>query len=152
MEIPLRIPIKPYLKKYIEVSFGERIVLSEKTWLGIIVLNLLKKKSFKNNYEDRFIIHKENLNVYISMDKMYRNGCFLTNTQIFYINSAIDDFFKKEIIRQCLINEKIYQINFKTSIYNFLEAHDITEEELNYETIKRYFNRNYKKLEKRMIF
>ena len=153
MEVSINIPFKPYLKKYIQIQFGEKIYLSERNWLGILILNILKRKSFKNNYDFKALdpTIKDSLTVITHEDKSYRYGCVLLPTQIYYLNSAIDDFFKRELIKQALVNQNNYGIDFKTTINNFLEAHDITEDDLNYQSIRKYFNRNHRKFKSRMI-
>jgi len=154
MEITIEIPIKSYLKKYIEVSFGENIKLSERTWIGIIIYNVIKRKTFKNNYDYKPVSEDINAQMQfkISSDTSYRYGCILLPTQIYYINSALDGLFKGEIVKQALINQNNYGIDFKTSILTILDAYDITEDELNYESIRKYFNRNYQKYKNRLIF
>ena len=152
MKIDIEIPVKSYLKKFITISFGEEIKLSERNWLGIIIFNIVKRKTFQNYYDSKM---NENLDasfsVKISLDKSYRYGCLLLPTQIHYINLAIDNFFKSELIKQALINQSAYQIDFKTSIINILDAYDITEDELEYDSVRKHFNRNYKKYKNRLF-
>lgn len=154
MEITIEIPVKSYLKKYIEASFGGNIKLSERTWIGIIIYNVIKRKTFKNNYDYKPIGKDINAKMQfkISSDKSYRYGCVLLPTQIYYINLALDNLFKGEIVKQALINQSNYNIDFKTSILTILDAYDITEDELNYQSIRKYFNRNYQKYKNRLIF
>lgn len=153
MEITLKIPTKSYLRKYVAASFGDNIKLSERNWLGIIILNIVKRKTFHNNYDFKDIDGKYpiELPVKMSVAQSSRHGCVLLPTQIYYINLALDNFFKSEIIKQALINHSAYGIDFKVSIQNMLDAYDITDEELDYQTIRKYFNRNYKKYENRII-
>lgn len=152
MNISLEIPIKSYLKKYLEVSFGKEIKLTERSWLGLLVLNLLKRQNFKNkNYEYSPKNYNDSLILTMHLDKMYRHGSVVNEVHVHYFNKAIAHIMRDELIKQALINERIYGINFKTSILNVLDAYDITEEELNYENIRKHFNRHYKTIEKRLI-
>lgn len=154
MQVTIKIPTKSYLRKFIEVTFGSDLKLTERNWIGVLVLNILKRKTFKNSnydykkynftYDDEIIFHAH-------LDKTYRYGCVLLEPQKFYINKSIDGIFKDEIIKQALINQSSYSIDFKTSILNILDAYDITEDELSYETLRKHYNRNYLKFKKRLI-
>ncbi len=154
MEVTIEIPTKSYLRKFIAVGFGSDIKLTERNWIGVLVLNILKRKTFKNpsyDYKRYNFTYNDSLTFKVHLDKTYRYGCVLLDPQKYYINRSIDGIFKDEIIKQGLINQSAYNIDFKTSILNILEAYDITEEELNYETIRKHYNRNYKKFQNRMI-
>lgn len=155
MNITLQIPTKSYLKKYLEVSFGKDIKLTERNWLGVMVLNILKRKTFKNpSYDFKKYNYTYNAEITVSLHigQAYRNGSVLLEPQKYFLNRSIDQIFKEELIKQALINQSNYNIDFKTSILNILEAYDIADDELDYQTIRKYFNRNYKRFQNRMIF
>lgn len=155
MQASITIPTKSYIKKYLEISFGSNIKLTERNWLGVIILNVLKRKTFKNpNYDFKKYNYSYDgeITFQIDIDKIYRNGAFILNAQKYYINKSIDQIFKDELVKQALINHKNFEIDFKTSILSILEAYDITEDELNYETLRKYFDRNKNRFENRMIF
>lgn len=147
MEIIIELPTKSYLRKYVEKSFPGDLKLTERSWLGVLVLNVLKRKTFKdpnyifhgttNNFDDSLLLK-------VDLDKSSRYGCILMQKQIVYINRCIDQIFKAEVIKMALINQYNYEIDRKTSIINVLDAYDITEEELNYQTIRKEFNRKHK--------
>lgn len=155
MNITLQIPTKSYLKKYLEVSFGKDIKLTERNWLGVMVLNILKRKTFKNpSYDFKKYNYTYDVEITVSLHigQAYRNGSVLLEPQKYFLNRSIDQIFKEELIKQALINQSNYNIDFKTSILNILEAYDIADDELDYQTIRKYFNRNYKRFQNRMIF
>ena len=154
MEVTLQIPTKSYIKKYIAVMYGDNFKLSHTTAFGIIVLNILKRKTYKNpNYDYKKL--KQNFDASITcrahLDKAYRYGIVLLEPQKYHLFRAVDEMMKYELVKQALINQSNYGIDFKTSILNILEAYDITEDELDYQSIRKYFNRNYKKFQNRMI-
>lgn len=134
--------------------YGDNFKLSHTTAFGIIVLNILKRKTYKNpNYDYKKL--KQNFDASITcrvhLDKAYRYGIVLLEPQKYHLFRAVDEMMKYELVKQALINQSNYGIDFKTSILNILEAYDITEDELDYQSIRKYFNRNYKKFQNRMI-
>lgn len=154
MEVIIEIPTKSYLRKFMEVNFGSDVKLTERNWIGVLVLNILKRKTFKNpnyDYKKYNFTYDDSLKFRAHLDKTYRYGCILLEPQKFYINRSIEGIFKDEIIKQALINQSAYKIDFKTSILTILDAYDITEEELSYETLRKHYNRNHIKFKNRLI-
>ena len=50
----------------------------------------------------------------------------------------------------CIFNKERYGIEYQTTILNFLDFYDITEEELSYDSLRKDFNRNKKKIALRL--
>ena len=133
--IPLKIPVKPHIKAYLEFHYSEEYTLSLNDILGMILFHLLKKQSgiYKNkpsiqkalnNFTDEFEVHISQHNYFhLTINE-------LTPKTIIDFNNLIDrliDFNFQSSIK-CRMDEKPrYK---KDAIHDFMEDNGITEESL----------------------
>jgi hypothetical protein len=149
MTVTLSISCPTYIRKYVETSFGKDYELSQTDWLGIFIYSLLQKKSHPTYHyksQRKTVDYDDKLRLKFSMSMAEKNGFFLIGSDEKKIIKCIDDIFRKTIYRQALINNDNYNIDFQTTILNCLEAYDITEDDLPYETLRKDFNRVKKEL------
>lgn len=150
----LQIPVPAYLKKILDIKFGDNYNVTCKNLFGMAVINSLKKKREKDyeisrkklsgNY--RFKESSEYFSVNISIDTANRKGFAHNLDTALRIAKAVDREIREELYCNCIFNKEKYGIEYQTTILNFLELYDITEEELSYESLRKDFNRNKKKI------
>ena len=149
MKVVLHVPCPPYIRKFVEASFGENIEINQTNWLGIFIYSLLQKKSHPTyhyagqkkaaGYDDRLVFS-------FSVHQANKNGYFIINSDEAKIIRHIDDVFRRSVYAQALINKESFGLEFKSTITSILDSYNITENELQYETLKKDFDRVKKSL------
>lgn len=151
--LQLSVPI--YLKKILDIKYGDSFVAKENTLFGMTVLNTLKRKSehdyvFKRNqYSDgnyRFKNSTEAYFINVSVDRVRRRGFTFDARRCFQIVKAVDKSIREDLYQNAIINKEHYGIEYQTTLLNFLDLYDITEEELSYESLRKDFNRNRRRI------
>ncbi len=144
MKVFIHIPCPTYLRKFVEISFGENYELNHTDWLGILVLGLLQKKSHPTYHyagQKKVANYSDKLQLNFTIHQANKNGFFLVNSDETKIVKGIDDVFRTGMYRAAVLNQENFGIEYKTTITTYLDAFNITEEELSYETIRKDFNR-----------
>lgn len=144
MKVIIHVPCPTYLKKFIEISFGENYELSQTDWLGILVLGLLQKKSHPTYHyagQKKAAQFGDKLVFNFTLHQANKNGFFLVNSDEQKIIKAIDDVFRSSMYRAAMLNQENFGIEYRSTITTYLDAFNITEEDLAYETIRKDFNR-----------
>nr|DAN64617.1 MAG TPA: hypothetical protein [Caudoviricetes sp.] len=150
INITLQLPI--YLIKYMRTLYSEPYVPKSDDEMGIYILNILQRKTNVSEYQYRE--RKDTLHPYqlsISMSCYEKQGCIIPTDKNALIVKFVDSHFRKELFRNAVLNNHYYCIPYRTSILNSLQAYNITESELSYETIRKDFNRKKNEIEKRLL-
>ena len=150
MEISISLP--KYLIKYMRTLYGEPYTPHADDEIGIYILNILERKTSLSEY--KYSLKKNETHSYtliISMSCYEKRGCLLSKEKLALIQKYIDSHFRKEIFRNAVLNYHKFKIPYKASILTALQAYDITEGELSYETLRKDFNRKKGAIEKRLI-
>jgi hypothetical protein len=153
-KIVLQLPVPRYLKKILDSKYGDSYTAKEYCLFGMTVINILKRKSDRD-YESirkkhfqnyRFKDVNEYFFVTINLDKARHNGYEITQKRAYQIVRAIDRDVRENLYLSAIFNKLHYGIEYQSTILNFLDFYDITEEELSYESIRKDFNRKRKSL------
>lgn len=155
----LQLNVPRYLKKILEVKYGNEYKPRETELLGIAVINTLKKKSDRNYQyirqksptdNNRFKESNEAFFISLAVDKASRKGFSVDPKRANQIVKALDRNLREDLYTTAIINHHRYDIEFQTTIENFLDLYDISEEELSYESIRKDFNRNKKRIAEKL--
>ena len=158
-KVLLQLPVPRYLKKILEVKFGENATASRKNLLGLTIISTLKGKRDKDYENSRKVYNSENYRfkdspdnffVNVSLDVAKRKGFTHSIDTSKQIVKAFDRDIREQLYIDCIFNKEKYGIEYQTTILNFLDFYDITEEELSYDSLRKDFNRNKKKLAERL--
>lgn len=140
-QIILHLAVPRYVKKILEFRYGSEYKATETTLLGMVVLNILQKKTDRNyNYK------KENPDItYFSMkvgiDKAVRKGFDFNQKKSKQISNALERDIREKLYSEAITNEINFGVDFKTTLQAFLDLYDIAEDELSYDTLRKDFNR-----------
>lgn len=145
--ITINLNLPTYLSKYLKKQFGDSYKVSQKDWLGILLVAHLKKKNASGYHYKKEVQKETSYPVMVSTNSAYRNGFHLLKENNQQIVNAIDGVFRTSLYHTAIINYENYSIDYKTSIMNVLEMYGITEEDLQYDTIRKDFNRKRKDIE-----
>ena len=152
MDIHLKISVPVYLKKFLQVQFGNSYTVKQTDWFGILLVGQLQKKSsayysYKKASND---IAVNSYDIIIPSHSAFKNWLFLIKQNENKLINAVDDIFRKQIYYQAIFNQIHYNIEYQTTIKNILESYGIEEDELQYETLRKDFSRNKTEIEKKI--
>lgn len=100
----ISIPTKPYLKKYLENLYGNKIIISPSNYLGITIISLLERGYFEDQYKD-FLkyrqFNKYDVKIDLHLPKWYlKNSHFgtgLSKENVILINRHFEERFTEEL-------------------------------------------------------
>lgn len=131
-------PVKKHVYKYLQKKVGEKLLVSNHSLFGGMVLDIFSKK-----YYDLKIINDGLLYpVEVSLNYLGREGFFIDEKIIRKFNYRIDDVFREEMRAFINLNYKINNIPKETSLRNFIFEYNITEDDIKFETLVRDIRRN----------
>lgn len=142
--IPVKIPVKPYIRAFLEFHFGKDYSLSLDDWLGIMLYHILKKQ--QNLYAD--FNHRYNESVFtdryvvlISGQKFFHEGVNeMTPISVIHFNKMVDNIIKHNFYTW--VTKKIEKpTTKKAAILEFLDCNGITEESITEDAFIKAFNR-----------
>lgn len=137
------------MKSYLTTQYGKEYVINTTEFLGILMLNVLKKKSFYYKHvvdDSRTSVYK--LRISLSMFEKY--GCSISEEQLTQICKAIDSEFRRCVYSHAILCKNQSGLEYKDAILGFLYAYNIPEEELSYSTLRRDFNRKKASISERL--
>ncbi len=155
----LQLMVPRYLKKILDVKYGDDYKPRENTLFGMTVINTLKRKSdhdytYKRNQysqgEYRFKNSTEAYFINVSVDRVKRNGFAFCQRRNFQIVKALDKSIREDLYINAIVNKEKYGIEYQTTIVDFLDLYDISDDELSYESVRKDFNRNRRKLAEKL--
>lgn len=146
------ISVPAYLKKFLVATYGAAYKVDFSDELGVLILSTLRKKSthyyeFKKVANDRAATYE----FCISMSFFDKYGCNITADDMTLLAKTIDRWFRNSLYRSAVLNEYHFGIAYKDTINRYLQSYDISEDELNYSTIRRDFNRKKKHIEQTLL-
>jgi len=137
------IPVKPYVKRFLSINYGEPIDFTSDPEVNRFFQNLLRKPSVTRDkqYPDQLFSYTEKVEVLISQHDFYRYGWELTRTDRIAFGKQFEDRAK------CLMRSFVgvyvaLGLPPFRSIAKFQERFQFDENSWQYETIKKDFYRN----------
>lgn len=140
-QINLDLPVPAYLRKILIFKYGEEYIASETSLLGITILHALNKKSARFYDYKRKKTFSCLYRVKIGLEKAKRVGYKLDAQKAYQIAKALQKHFREELYMLALINKEIYEIDYQTTLMDWLEIYEIEDEELSYRTLRKGFDR-----------
>lgn len=137
------LPCKPYVKRFLDLNFGEPADISSNKELQNLYRSCLKRPSRydDNKYSETLQKYTEKTIILISEYDFYHYGWQLTKTDLVTFCGAIEkkakQFMRFEVNRHFAVRG-----NLKTSIYHFQDLYEFPESVWTYDSIKKDFYRN----------
>lgn len=128
--ISISVPVKPHIKKYIHALYGQVIVVSFKTFIGINIYSLLENKNFnKSRQGKRFMkvkahLFTEKLSIRISEDLLYRTGLVIPIEKSAVINNMYEQMLSENLYTFCEAY-KMAKIERQQAIEDFCKRYKI---------------------------
>jgi hypothetical protein len=137
------IPVKPYVKRFIEINYGVPSDFSEDPQTNKFFTDLLRKPNtlYDSKYPDEICTYTCEVQILISEDYFYRYGWELTKTNIVAFGRRFEDR-AKVMMRNVVGVYHAIGLPFKNSITKFQDRFGFDEDTWNYQSIKKDFYRN----------
>ena len=142
-DFTVQIHCKPYVKRFLEINFGDPVILSSNPHLHRFFRNCLKKpsKRYENRYQAPPSIHSECVEIKIQEDDFYRYGWCLSKTDQVKFGKEIEGL-AKVLMRNMVGLQLALKGQINISIHHFQNHFEFPEDIWSYETIKKDFYRN----------
>jgi hypothetical protein len=144
MAFTAQIPVKSYIKAYLENNCGSPCDLTKLPEISDFFIGCLKYSRFQNdkqikcNYSDR-------VEIIVQSDLFYRFGFLLSKTDTVQFNNKCELFLKFNA-RQYIMAHNSLGMLVTQCIRNFQEEFNFTEDQFSYATIRKDFDRHGSKI------
>lgn len=153
----IRLPVKPFIQKYLTRQFGTELRLSDKNYFSILVTGLLRKFEKGDPVIQRpnsKIIDGINFvgyNIFIGDSTFKDRGAFISTKDILFLNEALDNMICRAMY-DWIYSPASPHKEVDYNIIAFREMYDISEDELPFDNLKRWFYRERQRMDKRKNF
>lgn len=148
--LTIRLPVSSYIKKFLVAVYGDAYRVSVTDDFGILILNILQKKSIYYKYNRKNDDRNTNFSIHISFSNFEKYGCVISEQQLYQINKSLDSNFRTTMYRNAIINFHSFGVQYKKSILAYLNSYGITEEEMKYTSVRKDFNRKKGAIESKL--
>ncbi len=149
MPFTIEIPVKSYIKAYIENNCGSPADLSQLPEVNDLFTGCLKQPRFHRDKQTK-CNYSDVIEIIISEDHFYRYGWQLSKTDVVKFNRKCEAFIKFNA-RQFIVANHSLGLPVSMCIREYINEYNFTEDSLPYETIKKDFDRHGKKLPVKFI-
>lgn len=154
MSARILLPLWPHIKKYIQIQYGKEMALSDRGVVSCLLLNMLEKHKKKDPWlvkpSQKLIDGKKFFGYPVFIGDKYEasRGLYLSHDKIKHFNESVDDMLREEMYRWCQHPGSIdHVVDF--DIVRFRDFYGITEDELPFENLKKWYYRERKRLNDR---
>jgi hypothetical protein len=138
----LNVPVKPYIKKYLEKNYGNPVNFSGVRGLSDFFNLLLEKQTLRREKQTTLNRYSELVTIVITRDVFYRYGWSISNTSVVSFNALFEMVIKERgrdaiRIRKDEANKKISE-----SIRQYQIDFGFTEDDFPFDTIKKDVQRH----------
>ncbi len=154
MSARILLPVWPHIKKYLEIQYGKEMDLHDRGVVSFLLLNMLEKHKKADPATIRpsqKLIDGKNYFAYPVFigDKIEKShGLYLSKEKIKKFNDSVDDALREEMFWWCQHPGSIDHI-VDFDIIRFRDKYGITEDELPFDNLKRWYYRNRERLNDR---
>jgi hypothetical protein len=150
----IRLPLKPFIAKFVTRQFGPQLKVTDHNYFSMLVTAMLRKFEKGNPVIQRpnsKIIDGVNFvgyDIFIGDGVFNKRGAFISAEDILKLNESMDNMICRTMydwIYSPVATHKEVDYNIKA----FRDMYDITEDELPFDNVKRWFYRERQRMEKR---
>ncbi|MDR2086526.1 MAG: hypothetical protein LBP72_05065 [Dysgonamonadaceae bacterium] len=141
----LKFPCKPYIRRYLEITFGNPAELSKDKVLYDVFRLKLRKKSYRYDRGQYRTLSKytDSIDIKIGRDDFYRYGWELSRTDIVAFNILLEGRVKL-LLYKTISLYRAFNYPLTKSIAIFQQKYGFTEEDWPAESVRRECRRNLK--------
>lgn len=156
MSARILLPVRAHIKRYLTIQYGPELCMSDRGMVSFLLFNMLErhKKSDPSTVKpsQKMIDNQKYFGypVFIGDGFEKARGLYLSNKKIEQFNDSVDDMIREEMYRWCQHPGSIdHKVDY--DIVRFRDMYGITEDELPFENLKRWYYRNRERLEDRRV-
>lgn len=138
------IPVAPHVKKYLTTIYGDYYTLSLDDALGILLHAIITRKTSFDNTPKNTTKLSCSFEFKFSLSIFQKFGFTFEPKDYFYIGKMLDKYFREKMYEYAIINSVNNNINCKRSMKEFMDFFEITEEDVDLESLYRDFKRQKK--------
>ncbi|RYD76891.1 MAG: hypothetical protein EOP55_10490 [Sphingobacteriales bacterium] len=146
MGAKILLPVRAHIKKYLEYTHGNQMEVSDRGYASFLLLQMLEKHKKQDpgtvRPSQKLIDHKNYFAYPVYIGNNYENskGLYISTANIKRFNDTIDDLFREQMY--AYINHP----NSTTGVVDydivgFRELYGISEDELPFDNLKRWYYR-----------
>lgn len=135
----LNVPVKPYIKKYLETNYGNPVNFSGVRGVNDFFTLLLEKQNYRREKQAKMVLYSDIVTITITRDCFYRHGWEMSNTAIISFNAFFEYIIKtrtRDIIRirtneaHKMIAHSIRQLQFDFDFSEDCQSFDAIKKDL----------------------
>jgi len=141
----VKIPVKPYIKKYLQALYGRPVVFSTTNYFGATIIAFLDRKFYSTRKEDivfkRFDKLTDAIDIYLPKYWLNKRGISygydvsMQNTII--INKMFEERFAEDICKHCTLYDTM-GFDIKDAIEDFCTVHMVDiETDISFDALKK---------------
>lgn len=138
----VEVPVKPYVKAYLEKNYGNPVNLSSVRGLNNFFKLLLEKNYYRNDKQINLNGYTTTVNIVITRDVFYRHGWYLSKTSVVSFNGMVESLVKNRIRDMVYVNVIHGGKKIAKSIRLALHELSINEDDLSFDAVKKDIQRN----------
>jgi hypothetical protein len=138
--VEISIPVKPFVKQFLENKYGSPAFLTAKDPVGKYFQLLLTNNP--HHRDKRGVRYKESIEIHVSSDQFFRYGFSLSATSVVWFNNFLEHLIKSELFMFLDFHVNRQNIPQKKAIELFMDEAGFCEDTWPFETIKKAHNRH----------
>ncbi|MFN7013537.1 MAG: hypothetical protein ACK4ON_04600 [Bacteroidia bacterium] len=141
LSVVIHFPVERHVYKYLQYHVGEKLVVRKKNYFGSIALDMfsVKDRAYKE------LNNSLSYPVEFSEDFLKRYSIYEGKICNNKFNNLIDQMFRQELMSYIRISVYPKNGSKEGALKDFLFHYNICDEDINYESLLKYINRNAKK-------
>jgi hypothetical protein len=140
--VTVHIPCKVHIKKFLIGRYGPNHTMSKKSLLGTIVFHLLDKKCPKPNIQ--LDDYKQNYDILVPEFYFNVRGYNIGYKKKHYLALCFEKIFFEDMLQNIELAASEYNTKPIQAMRNFLKKYEITENDVNFDSIYRQYQREKK--------
>jgi hypothetical protein len=138
----IEIPCTPLVRKFLVRKFGNKIILASDPVLHTFFEKLLDRSLSMNNHKIDLSKYRSRVTVYYSEFTFKRIGFIMSKTDVQDFNIMIEGLMKDYLFIPAVDLMLKFNDNLSHCIRTFQESNGFTEDDWQFETLKKYYVRN----------
>lgn len=157
MGAKILLPVKAHIKKFLEYCHGNQMEVSDRGYASFLLLLMLEKHKKQDprtvRPSQKLIDHKNYFPYPVYIGSNYENskGLYISTANIKRFNETVDDFFREQMysfINHPNSTDKVVDYD----IIRFRDMFGISEDELPFDNLKRWYYRERLRIVSRRNF
>jgi len=158
MSARILLPVRPYIFRYLTIQYGKELCLSDRGMVSFLLFNMLEKHKKQDpstvRPNQKMIDGIKYVGYAIFIGDIYEaaRGLYISPKKIQLFNESVDDMIREEMYRWCVhpgLKDGATDAIVDFNIHRFRDMYGITEDELPFDNLKRWFYRNRERLDQR---